>query len=197
MADKRMITTVIDSIEERLPDSKSGWGKYKAYLEGEKGIFQLDVPGDLNKEFDLQEGYVVTIVEGPYKGWIVHSNSECFTGEPFPEPQQQQQQQPERRGGSNRSSSGSGSGSTKGRDKSNSPKPTKVATPKSGNTHTAWNQYQIDVRDPQMRMQTILSITKDIHCACIEQGCDPNDVINAIVEDAKNLDSVISEYLGI
>lgn len=191
MAEKKLVTAVIDSVEERLPDNERGWGKYKLFIEGMKGVQKVDVPADVNAEFDLEEGMTVTLQEGPYKGWIALSTSECFTGEPYeakPAAAEPKRTVTKRRGPAKNSSDES---------EEDEPRESKVATPRSGNVHTAWNQYQIDIRDPQMRMQVLLEITAKVHCACIEHNCDPNEAMAAIMSDAEKLDQEVVKYLKI
>ena len=181
MADKKRMVATIESIEERLPDNDRGWGKYKVKLEGHKGIYKVDVPADINAEYDLDEGFSVLIQEGPYRGWIVQSKSEFLTGEPV----ELESEAPAAKKAAPK------------RAAKKTPDAPKTAAPKSGNTHTAWNQYQIDVRDTQMRMQSITGIVKDIHLTCIKEGCDPSEVLDQVITDAQKLDEAITKYLGL
>jgi hypothetical protein len=190
MAQKRRVTGVIDSIEERLPDNDRGWGKYKMYIEGLEGLQKVDVPADLNAEYDLAEGQEITIIEGPFKGWIVSPKSPTFTGEAAPE---QERPAPKRKYEAPAKKNSSEGGYTPR--KKEAPATPPVAETKSGN-HTLWNQYQIDTRDPQMRWQTVLGIVANVHTACLEANVDPSDVLDGILADASKMQSFIDDNIG-
>lgn len=198
--DKKRITGVIEEILERKPDSESGWGKYVLYLEGHDEEIKVDVPEDVNDEYDLEEGLTVTLAESnfPNGAWVLHSKSEFITGEAF-----------------NMDGYSSGAGSTtatrsrRGTRKTEGTKArtsrrttTTTARKKRGSTVTSarssggsdWNTYQKEVRDPQIKQQELLKIVSNIHIACLNNGLSPDDasaLIDVIADDANRLDEIL------
>lgn len=203
MADKRRITAIIDSIEQRKPDNDRGWGKYEVKLAGYDGVHKLDVPADINANYDLEEGFKVTLTEGSFKGWIVHSKSECFTGEPFPDYSTIADESPAPVATQPKTATVTAPAkkkslyATKAAPSSSDEAPTtpKYATPKGGGEHTPWNQYQIDVRDPQIRQQEVTKIVSIIYIECIKAGVSLEDVptlVEEIFTVAKGMDERMS-----
>lgn len=203
MAEQKV--AVIDSIEERY-DSKKGWGKYTAYLEGDNELQKLDVPADLNALYDLKEGYKVTLVEGPFS-WIVHENSECFTGMEAPD---HAQTTTRRRGNSNGATATAtevveeveapkrATRKTTSRSESKPSRSTVAATPKEGASeveHTPWNAYQISQRDPQMRIQSIMAIVQNQYQACIENNIDVEEGMQDLMDFTGTVDAWVNKYL--
>lgn len=195
MADKKRITAIIDSIEERLEDNDRGWGKYKVRLAGYDGVHKVDVPAEINAEFDLEEGNKVTLTSGAFKGWIVHSKSECFTGEPFPDYSDVVTESstpvatvPKTIASKKKSLYGKSETTTAATE-------TKFSKPKSGLEHTSWNQYQIDVRDPQIRIQEITKIVAGLYSSCIQVNMDIEDIRSLVQEvfvKAKEMDQFLT-----
>jgi hypothetical protein len=180
MAEKKVLTTVIDSVEDNKGLNKRGWCKYVVYLEGEEGVQKVDVPKDIlndNPDFELEEGMNVTLNKGPFS-WILSDKSEIFTGEA---PQQKPASQPKRgkpQGGSSKPSGGSSYGN-------------------QGRPFSDWDLYQIKERDPQMRMQTLLHISMDIYFKALAENIDPEELMAQVVQGAFNLDDEVHKYIGL
>ena len=175
--------SIVGTIEslERLEDSRSGWGKFKVYLEDYDEEYPVALPADLNEEgLDLEEGMELRATKGPFKDWVVSKSTfENYEVEEEDEP-------PKRK-----------SRTTSSREKPSTQKSTtrstSKSTPSKGSTKSSsyddWNKYQIEQRDPKMETQDYLKIIKDVYVTVIANGLDddPDVIVDDIIAKAKDM----------
>lgn len=194
-------TRIVDTFNDYKITSGQGWANCTVTTEDSNGEpVKLAIPPK-NAQIGLKIGDEIVIRDhGKFGQWLVLDESPCFGGGGIQQrggdyrPRNNTNYQPSG-GFNNRQQNTTHRGSFNNPQTNNNTQanraPAQNYSSNNNSKYEQWSDYQINVRDPQIKSQEMLKITKDIYIFCYENQLNYVDVINEIIAYSKELGSQV------